>query len=103
MVMPPEAVRMVEHHTFEIVGEDDTRDDVTIPAALIELFTEDDEPATEVVGDVVMLGFAQRIHALVHHGHGGADADLEAIEAATMEQFEDRFGASYAELTGHAH
>lgn len=94
---------MVELTTFEIHGDDDSTDSVRIPTGLLELLAEDDNPPATVIGDLALLGCAQRIHAAVHHSHEESDTDLEALEEATMELFEERFGASYAELTGHAH
>ena len=31
------------------------------------------------------------------------DEELRAIEADALERFEERFGVSYAEATGHSH
>ena len=50
-----------------------------------------------------MMGCAQRIHATVHHSEGEVDPQIERLEELTMELFEERFGASYGELTGHDH
>jgi hypothetical protein len=57
----------------------------------------------DVVGDLAMLGLAQQAHGAVHHGHGEASEELERAESTTMELFEERFGESYAEMTGHDH
>ena len=78
-------------------------DEVTLPAPLLEMLAEGDESAAEVVGDLAMFGCAQRIHATAHHSEGDVDEELEAIEGTTMDLFEERFGASYGELTGHQH
>ncbi len=94
---------MTDDITFDISGDDGSTDEVTIPRAMLELLTEDDEPPAQVVGDLALFGCAERIHAVVHHAEGESDAELEAIESATLALFEDRFGASYGELTGHAH
>ncbi len=94
---------MVDLTTFEISGEDDSHDTVTIPSGLLDLLAEEGDDAATVIGDLALLGCAQRIHAAVHHAHGEPDAELEALEESTMELFEERFGATYAELTGHAH
>ena len=85
---------------IHITGEDG-ENDLTLPAELLDLLREADEPDAEVVGDLAMFGCAQRIHAAVHHSQGGDQ--FEAVEELTMELFEDRFGATYGELTGHDH
>ena len=78
-------------------------DEVTLPADLIELLKEGEETPAEVVGDLAMMGCAQRIHATVHHSQGDVDPTIEHLEELTMELFEDRFGVSYGEMTGHSH
>lgn len=94
---------MADELTLTIDGPDGD-DQLAVPADLIDLLREDDaDSAAEVVGDVAMLGLAQRIHGAVHHAQGEVDPDVEAAEAATMESFEERFGATYAEMTGHGH
>jgi hypothetical protein len=78
-------------------------DDVTLPTEMLELMREADESDAEIVGDLALFSCAQRIHATVHHSEGGDTETYEEIEAATMELFEERFGATYAELTSHQH
>lgn len=94
----------VDTVTLTIDADDDTTDDVEIPAGLLDLVAEGDQSTAETVGDVVLLSFASRAHHLVHHGHGDdADADLEAQEERIMDLFEDRFGLTFGEATGHQH
>ena len=93
---------MTETVTIRLEG-DETSDELTVPVALVDLLRENDEPASEVVGDIAMLGFAQQIHGVVHHGHGESSDELEALEAATLERFEQRFGQTFGEMTGHSH
>lgn len=81
----------------------DGQDEVTLPSALLDRLAEDDQTASEVVGDLALFGCAQRIHATVHHGEGSVDDELEAIEQTTMELFQDRFGVTYGQATGHQH
>jgi hypothetical protein len=87
---------------LSVEGEED-EDDVTLPVEMLDLMREAEESNAEIVGDLALFSCAQRIHATVHHAEGGDTERYEEIEARTMELFEDRFGASYAELTGHDH
>ncbi len=88
--------------TLTIDADDDSTDDVEVPAGLIDLVTEGDQSTAETVGDVVLLSFASRAHHIVHHGHD-ADEDLEAQEQHIMDLFEERFGVTFGEATGHQH
>lgn len=81
----------------------DGDDEIELPAQLLELLAEGDESPAEVVGDLTLLSCAQRIHATVHHAEGEVSDELEALEARTLELFEERFGVSFAEATGHSH
>ncbi len=85
---------------IEADGDDDT---VELPKEMLDLMREGDESDAEIVGDLALFSCAQRIHATVHHADGGDTEEYRTIEETTMELFEDRFGASYAELTGHHH
>lgn len=93
---------MGDEITFTISGDDGSTDEVTIPAGMLQLLDGDENPST-VVGDLALMGCAERIHAAVHHAHGEVDDALHEAESATMDRFESRFGATYAELTGHSH
>ncbi|QFU81353.1 DUF7545 family protein [Natronorubrum aibiense] len=92
----------VETTTVSISTDDDTTDEVTIPSGLIDLVAEGDQTEAETIGDVALLSFASRAHHLVHHGQG-ANEELEAQEARIMDLFEERFGVTYGEATGHQH
>lgn len=81
----------------------DGDDEITLPAGLLEMLAEGDENYAEVVGDLALFGCAQRAHAVVHHQEGSPDADLVSIEETTMDLFEERFGMTYGEATGHQH
>lgn len=94
---------MSETVAFTIEGDDGSTDEVAVPAALLEMLAEGDEPAAEIIGDLALFSCAQRVHTAVHHAEGEPDDDLAAVEEETMELFEERFGASFSELTGHSH
>ena len=90
--------------TFTIEADDGSSDELTVPADMLELLAEEeDESSATVVGDLALISCAQRIHGAVHHGHGEAGEELEAIEEETLDRFEERFGQSFAEMTGHDH
>ncbi|WP_121741224.1 DUF7545 family protein [Natronorubrum halophilum] len=92
----------VDTTTISISTDDETTDDVTVPSGLIDLVAEGDQTDAETIADVTMLSFASRAHHIVHHGEG-ADEELEAQEARIMDLFEERFGVTYGEATGHQH
>lgn len=94
---------MVETQTFTVTGPDGDEDDVELPAGLVDVLSEQGEDPSEVVGDIVMMGFAQRAHAIVHHSQNEVPEDLQAIAEKSEELFESRFGVSFAEATGHHH
>jgi len=85
---------------LETQGE---QDELTVPLPIVEMLNEGDETVPSIVGDLAMLGLAQQAHGVVHHGHGEVDDELAEAEAVAMELFEERFGRSYAEMTGHDH
>lgn len=95
---------MTDTVTVTIESSDGGTDELTLPANLVEMLSEeDDESAADVVGDIAMFGCAQRVHGAVHHSQGEPGEAIQAVEEDTMELFEERFGASFAELTGHDH
>lgn len=99
----PQSVLMTETITFTIEGSDGSSDDVVLPSGLLDLLADQEDSPAGVIGDLAMVSCAQRIHAAIHHGHDEPDAELQSIEDETMALFEERFGASFAELTGHSH
>ena len=95
---------MTDPETVTItLATDEESDKIAVPTALLDLLGEGDDPAPSVVADIAMLGLAQQAHGAVHHAHGDPDADLQAAEAFVMDRFEERFGQSYGEMTGHSH
>lgn len=92
----------VETTTFSISSDNGATDEVTVPSGLVDLVAEGDQTDAETIGDVALLSFASRAHHLVHHGDD-ADSELEAQEERVMELFEERFGVTFGEATGHQH
>ena len=88
--------------TFRVEGET-ADDEVTLPAEMLEMLRGDDESGAEIVGDLALFSCAQRIHATTQHSEGEVDDRLEAVEATTMDLFEERFGMTFEEATGHQH
>jgi hypothetical protein len=94
----------MDEATFTIEDPDGNTNDVTLPAGLVDLFAEpDDDSNAQVVGDIALMAFTQRAHAVVHHQEGQVDDEIEAIEQAALDQFEERFGQTFGEATGHQH
>jgi hypothetical protein len=89
--------------TIRLETDDDGSDEIEVPRAIVEMLGEADEDTTTVVGDLAMLGIAQQAHGLVHHSHGDTDPALEDAEELAMDLFEERFGQTYGEVTGHEH
>jgi hypothetical protein len=85
------------------VETEESSDELEVPVRVVELLSEKGDTTTDVVGDLVMLGIAQQAHGIVHHAQGNVDDDLAEAEQLTMELFEERFGQSYADVTGHDH
>ena len=94
---------MVDTQTFTIEGPDGDTDDVEIPAGLVDVLSEQGDEPTTVVADVACMAFAQRAHAIVHHMDGETPEDLESVADAMEDIFEERFGVSFGEATGHQH
>ncbi|MFP4530650.1 MAG: hypothetical protein ACLFNC_05085 [Halodesulfurarchaeum sp.] len=91
--------------TIRVAVETETDgDELELPEAILELYREEpDETDAQIAGDMLVMAFTERAHALAHHTEGEDSAEIEAIEADMMEVFEERFGVSYAEATGHSH
>ena len=82
---------------------DDASEEIEVSATLVDMLAEEDEAAPAVVGDLAVLGLAQQAHGVVHHGQGEVSDELADAEELTMELFEERFGQTYGEVTGHSH
>ena len=81
----------------------DGDDELTLPAALVDVFGEGEESTAEVVGDLAMINATQQIHAATAHGEGEPSEELQAVESLLLSQFEERFGQTFGEMTGHQH
>ena len=93
----------VETATVRIESDDGEIDELTLPRELLAMVDEGGQSDAEIVADVAMLSFASRVHHLVAHSEGEPDEEMQNIEAETMDQFEERFGMTFAEATGHSH
>ena len=93
---------MGESYTVRIDADGDETE-LEVPEALVAALSEQDDSPADVVADVVVMSFAGRAHALLHHAQEEPDDDLREAEAEMMDRFEERFGVTYAEATGHAH
>lgn len=95
---------MVETETYRIESPDGDADEIELPAGLVDVLAEQGERKSTVAADVTLMGFVQRAHAMAHHGQGeDLPADLDEIAETAEDLFEERFGLSYAEATGHDH
>lgn len=95
---------MTDTMTLTIEADHGEGNELTVPTAMLEMLREDDEEtAAEIIGDVAMFGLAQRIHGALHHSQGEPPQEVKDAEELTMDLFEERFGASYGEITGHDH
>jgi hypothetical protein len=94
---------MVETETYTIEGPDGDVEAVELPSGLVDVFAEQGEEPTDVVGDIVVQAFAQQAHVVVHHAEGEVPADLGELNEEMERIFEDRFGVSLAEAMGHSH
>lgn len=83
-----------------VEGSEET---IALPADVLTFFGGGEQPAAETVGDLLIVDCTHRLHGYVHHGDEAADPSIEEAERAMRELFEERFGSSFAEVTGHAH
>ena len=94
---------MADTATLTIETEDGTSDELEVPTGLLDMLREGGETDPEIVGDIAMIGMAQRIHGAIHHAQGEPGEDVQAAEEVTMDLFEERFGQTFADMTGHDH
>ena len=93
---------MAESVTVTIDADGDDAE-IEVPEALLSALSEPGDTPAEVVADLAVMSFAGRAHALLHHAEGEPSEALEAAESEMMDRFEERFGVTYAEATGHSH
>ncbi|MFB6165958.1 MAG: hypothetical protein ABEJ31_12430 [Haloarculaceae archaeon] len=89
--------------TLEIASEGGESDELTVPAVVLDMLREEGDSDPEIIGDIAMLGLAQRIHGAIHHAQGEPSQQIKDAEDVTNELFEERFGQSFGEMTGHQH
>ncbi|WP_142856563.1 DUF7545 family protein [Salinigranum halophilum] len=94
---------MVETETYTIEGPDGDVEEIQLPSGLVDIFAEQGEEPTDVVGDIVVQAFAQQAHVVVHHAEGEVPGDLEELNDEMENIFEERFGVSLADAMGHSH
>jgi hypothetical protein len=94
---------MVETETYTIEGPDGDVEEIELPAGLVDVFAEQGEQPTNVVGDLVVQAFAQQAHVVVHHGEGDTPEDLSELNGKMEDIFEERFGVTLEEAMGHSH
>jgi len=85
------------------IATDGEEDELTLPRGLVDALGEEGDTAPNVVGDLAMLSVANRAHHMVHHQEGEPDPHLAALEESALDLFEERFGVTFAEATGHDH
>lgn len=86
--------------TFAIEAEGE-RAELVLPRALVDLFAAEDEESVDVIADVAMLTFAQRIYETVHLSEGKASAEQQELKTKTLALFEERFDSSFEDMTGY--
>jgi hypothetical protein len=94
---------MVDTESYRIEGPDGSAGDLELPAGLVDVLSEQGEPATDVVVDVALQAFVQQAHVIVHHSEGEVPQDLLEINEAAEELFEEQFGRTVEEAFGHSH
>lgn len=93
---------MAETTTVEITVGDD-HEELSLPAGALETFGAADQSPADVVGDLLVVSCTQRLHGIVAHGREDPGEELRELEADMRDHFEERFGATFAEVTGHSH
>lgn len=82
---------------------DDSEEEVHLPRGVIEFFADEGQTPGETIGDLITVGCTQRLHAVVHHSKDEPPEEIQNLEVAMGEQFEERFGTSFESLLDHEH
>ncbi len=94
---------MADTETYTVRGPDGDEDSFELPTGLIDVLSEQGEPQTSVISDVVVQAMAQQAHAIAHHSQGEVPEDIQRMNDTAEELFEERFGQSLQEALGHSH
>lgn len=94
---------MVATETYTVEAPNGDTEEIELPEGLADVFTEQGESPTAVVGDLLVQSFAQQAHAVVHHSQGETPADLESLNGEMEDLFEERFGVPLDEAMSHSH
>ncbi|ESS03522.1 MAG: hypothetical protein A07HR67_01920 [uncultured archaeon A07HR67] len=94
---------MGDTETYTVAGPDGDEEAFELPAGLVDVLSEQGEPATRVVTDVIVQAMAQQAHVIAHHSEGEVPEEIAEMNETAAELFEDRFGQSLEEALGHSH
>ncbi len=94
---------MADTETYTIESPEGDSDTVELPAGLVDTLAEQGEEPSKVISDIVLQALAQHAHALAHHSQGETPQELVEMNETAEELFEERFGVTLAEATGHQH
>jgi len=94
---------MVATERYTIEAPNGDVEEIELPEGLADVFTEQGESTTAVVGDLLVQSFAQQAHAVVHHSQGETPADIQSLNEKMEELFEERFGVPLDEAMNHSH
>ena len=89
--------------TYTITGPDGDEESFELPAGLVDILSEQGEPQSRIISDVVVQAMAQQAHVIAHHSEGEVPDDIAEINETAEELFEARFGQSLSDALGHSH